>query len=137
MLCLCLLGPPGVGKSTAALRLKDEAGWELFRLRSRVLPEKFTSSDGVSYDWLDHSTVIESLHQGVVDAAHAGAPAMVFDNFPGSEVQAQLMLELSQVLKVDIVLEIVRLWRRWDAGASKSCTHSHRITRCFGPRWIR
>jgi adenylate kinase len=94
---IALTGPPAAGKSALTLRLAQERGYSVFRLREHV-PQAVlaaTATDAGRVGWIDNFTVMSSV-QGYLEQA-ASDPAVstvLLDNFPGTETQVSLFLSL-------------------------------------------
>lgn len=92
-----VMGPPGAGKTTLTLRLRELAGCEVFRLREHVpaasLAAAAAHTDRV--DWIDDLTVARALRGYIGKMASGTEPRTVLlDNFPGSGLQVRLLLDI-------------------------------------------
>jgi adenylate kinase len=109
---ISLIGLPAAGKSALALRLGQEPGYAVFRLREHV-PQAVlaaTATDAVRLGWIDDFTVMTSVHGYVeqVTREHA-VHTILLDNFPGTETQVSLFLSLMRQLAPGCTVAAVEL----------------------------
>jgi len=109
---ISLIGPPAAGKSALALRLGQERGFAVFRLREHV-PQAVlaaTATDAVRLGWIDDFTVMTSVH-GYVERVtrESTVRTILLDNFPGTETQVSLFLSLMRQLAPGCTVAAVEL----------------------------
>jgi adenylate kinase len=90
---VCLLGPPGAGKSSLARRLVEGPAVRLFRLRAWVPTGALTDADGRPVSWIDDDVVSGALDLALPDARRDGVRLLVLDNFPRTPAQVDQILE--------------------------------------------
>jgi adenylate kinase len=135
---ISLIGPPAAGKSALALRLAQNPGYAVFRLREHV-PQAVlaaTATDAVRLGWIDDFTVMTSVH-GYVEQVMRGhaVHTILLDNFPGTETQVSLFLSLMRQLTPGCEVAAVELTAqefvlRQRSGARRVCGYCERDPLC-------
>jgi adenylate kinase len=92
---IAVIGPPAVGKTTLTMRLGENHGCSVFRLREHVpkvmLAAAAANSDRV--DWVDDVTVARALLAYAERVSgDESVHTVLLDNFPGSGTQVGLLL---------------------------------------------
>jgi adenylate kinase len=92
---IAVIGPPAVGKTTLTMRLGENHGCSVFRLREHVpkvmLAAAAANSDRV--DWVDDVTVARALRAYAERVSgDESVHTVLLDNFPGSGTQVGLLL---------------------------------------------
>jgi adenylate kinase len=109
---IAFLGPPAVGKTTLTIRLGENAGCTVFRLREHVPQEMLAAAAANSdrVDWIDDVTVARAL-RAYIEEAIADKPvhSALLDNFPGSGIQVRLLLGLLHRLQPGCAVTAVEL----------------------------
>ena len=92
---VAVIGPPAVGKTTLTMRLGENPGCSVFRLREHV-PEVIlaaTAANSDRVDWVDDVTVARAMRAYAERAASdESVQTVLLDNFPGSGPQVRLLL---------------------------------------------
>ena len=92
---VAVIGPPAVGKTTLTMRLGENPGCSVFRLREHVSPEILaaTAANPDRVDWVDDLSVALALRRYAERVASGGEThTVLLDNFPGSGPQVRLLL---------------------------------------------
>ncbi|MCM4082239.1 hypothetical protein [Paractinoplanes hotanensis] len=102
---VALIGPPGVGKSTASGRLAEAYGARLFRLREFaqlscaagwVTPESFLTNDLLG--WFSDNTVEALIGEAFLRGRFPLSSLVVCENFPGTAEQVHILRRTAQWL---------------------------------------
>jgi adenylate kinase family enzyme len=92
---IAVVGPPAVGKTTLTMRLGENPGCSVFRLREHV-PEVMLAAAAANSDrtdWIDDVTVARALRAYTVQViGDESVHTVLLDNFPGSGTQVGLLL---------------------------------------------
>jgi adenylate kinase family enzyme len=109
---LAVIGSPAAGKTTLTMLLGKAPGRRVFRLREHV-PEAILAATASSADrlgWIDDLTVTRALRAYVESVvSDPAAYALLLDNFPGSDIQACLLLSTLRKLAPGCVVHAVEL----------------------------
>lgn len=107
-----LLGPPAAGKTTLTMRLGQEPGRRVFRLREHVSKEALaaTVTRPDRLGWLDEFTVADAVC-GYLEtvASDPTAHTVLLDNFPGSPSQVGPLLTMVWAIAPSCHVEAVEL----------------------------
>jgi adenylate kinase len=108
---IAVIGPPAVGKTTLTTRLGEAPGCTVFRLREHVPQTALAvaSANPDRVDWIDDLTVTRVLRAYIGRAAGRSACTVLFDNFPGSALQVELLLGILSRLAPACGLTVIEL----------------------------
>jgi adenylate kinase len=90
-----VIGPPAAGKTTLTIKLAEQPGCHVFRLREHV-PDTILAATATSAErlgWIDDLTVTRALRAFIGMVMFDGTvQTVLLDNFPGSNTQVRLLL---------------------------------------------
>jgi adenylate kinase family enzyme len=107
-----IFGPPAAGKTTLTMRLGEQPGRTVFRLREHVPVDVLatTATSAERLGWIDDITVATALY-GYFDAVRQKptVEAVLLDNFPGSSSQVGLLVSMLHTLAPAARVQAVEL----------------------------
>lgn len=107
-----LFGPPAAGKTTLTMKLGNQPGVRIFRLREHVPQETLseTASNSQRLGWIDEFTVDEALSHYFVGAhADPEVHTVLLDNFPGSASQVDELVSVVRACEPDCQIEAIEV----------------------------
>jgi adenylate kinase family enzyme len=119
---IAVIGPPAVGKTTLTMRLGQQSGRRVFRLREHV-PQPILAATATSVErlgWIDDFTVITSVHRYIESLIREGkVRTLLLDNFPGTGTQVSFFLSVLRqlapgctVTAIELIADPIVLHRR-------------------------